>query len=193
MDRGELKAKAKQAITGKIGILLVIYLVMMAVTAAVSGLTSGLGAILLAGGLSISLAAIFLAIVNKDKKPAVEDLLLGFKNGNFARGLLGYIRLEVFVLLWSLLFIIPGIVKSFAYSQMFYLMADDPKLDAGAAQKKSMAMMNGHKGELFILQLSFIPWFLLIVVTFGLAAIYVCPYVQATMANYFNYLKKASK
>jgi uncharacterized membrane protein len=193
MNRSELKAAAKQAIAGKIGILLVIYLVGAVVICAISGLTWGVGAILIAGGWALSLAAIFLAIVNKNKKPAVEDLLIGFKNGNFTRGLLGYIRLEVFVMLWSMLFVVPGIVKSFAYSQMFYLMADDPKLDAAAAQKKSIAMMDGHKAELFVLQLSFIPWFLLVGVTFGLAAIYVGPYVQATLANYFNYLKKATK
>jgi uncharacterized membrane protein len=190
MDRTKLKADARKAIESKIWILVAIYLVAAVALSAVSFITYGIGALLLAGGLQISLATIFLAVVNKNKKPAVEDVLIGYKNGNFGRGLVGYIRYEVFILLWSLLLIVPGIVKTYAYSQMFYLLADDPKLDPGEAQKKSIAMMNGHKGEMFVLHLSFIPWFLLVGVTFGLAAIYVGPYVQATMANYFNYLKK---
>jgi uncharacterized membrane protein len=161
----------------------------MVVICAVSALTFGVGAILLAGGLYISLAAIFLAVVNKNKKPAVEDVLIGYKDGNFGRGLVGYIRYEVFVLLWSLLFLVPGIVKSYAYAQMFYLLADNPKLDAGEAQKKSIAMMDGHKAEMFVLHLSFIPWLLLASVTFGLAFIYVGPYMEATMAKYYGYLK----
>jgi uncharacterized membrane protein len=189
MDRKKLKAEARKAIDGKIWILVAIYLVAIVVICALSYLTFGIGAILLAGGLYISLAAIFLAVVNKNKKPAVEDVLIGYKDGNFGRGLVGYIRYEVFVLLWSLLLIVPGVVKSYAYAQMFYLLADNPKLDPGEAQKKSIAMMNGHKGEMFLLHLSFIPWFLLVGITCGLAMIYVGPYFEATMAKYYNYLK----
>jgi uncharacterized membrane protein len=189
MDRKKLKTEARKAIEGKIWILVAIYLVAMVVLCALSYITAGVGAILLAGGLYISLAAIFLAVVNKNKKPAVEDVLIGYKNGNFGRGLVGYIRYEVFILLWSLLLIVPGIVKTYAYAQMFYLMADNPKLDPGEAQKKSIAMMDGHKGEMFVLHLSFIPWILLGSITFGLAFIYVGPYMEATMAKYYNYLK----
>lgn len=196
MNRNELKVKAKKNIEGKIGILFVIYLVAAIVMGAVSGLTYGAGSILLGGSVLVSIAAIYLALSNKskkDKKPTVEDLLFGFKDGNFTRGLVGYIRYVVFTFLWSLLLFIPGIIKGLAYSQMFFLLADDAKIDPGEAQKKSIKMMDGHKGELFVLQLSFIPWYLLVCITFGLAAIYVGPYIQATMAEYYNYLKKATK
>ena len=193
MDRVELKTKAKKAIEGKVGILFVIYFVAMVVVGAASGLTYGAGAILLTGGVLISMATIYLALINKNKKPVVEDLLIGYKGDNFARGLLGYIRFQVFVVLWSLLLVVPGIIKSLSYSQMFFLMADNPKTDAAEAQRKSIAMMDGHKGELFVLQLSFIPWYLLVCITFGLAAIYVGPYIQATMTEYYKYLKKATK
>lgn len=193
MNRNELKTKAKEAIKGNVGILFLVYFVAMIVIGAVSGLTYGAGSLLLTGSVMISMAAIYLAVVNKKKKPVVEDLLIGFKNDNFTRGLVGYIRYTVFTFLWSLLLIVPGIIKSLAYSQMFYLLADNPKMDPAKAQKKSIDMMDGHKGELFVLQLSFIPWMLLVGITFGIAIIYVGPYIQATMTEYYNYLKKSTK
>jgi uncharacterized membrane protein len=192
MDRIKLKDQAKKAISGKILVLLAIFLLVYLATYAIGYLTFGAGSILVAGSVQISFAMIFLAIVNKNRTPVIEDTLKGFRDGNFGRGLVGYVRYLVFTTLWMLLFIIPGFVKSLAYSQMFYLMADHPKLEPGEAQKKSIAMMDGHKGELFVLYLSFIPWMLLVCITFGLAAIYVVPYMNATLANYYNYLKKAS-
>ncbi|MDR3125523.1 MAG: DUF975 family protein [Candidatus Nomurabacteria bacterium] len=191
MNRQELKAKSRKAIEGKIWILLAINLVAIIAISAISFITYSAGAFLVAGGWTLSLAIIYLAIINKDKKPAIEDILLGFKNGNFGRSLVAYIRVLVFTTLWSLLLVIPGIVKGYAYSQIFFLLADDPKLDPAEAQKKSIAMMNGHKGELFVLHLSFIPWWLLVTITFGLAAIYVGPYFQATLAQFYANLKKA--
>jgi uncharacterized membrane protein len=77
----------------------------------------------------------------------------------------------------------------FAYSQMFYLLTENPEMTAKEAQKKSIEMMKGHKGELFILGCSFIPWLLLSLITCGIALIYVGPYVSTTMARYYNYLK----
>jgi len=193
MNRSDLKNSAKKAITGKIGILLAIYIVAAIIMMAIGSLTYCVGGILIAGGYMLSISTIYLSIVNKNKKPAVEDLLIGFKNGNFTRGLLGYIRYEIFVFLWSLLLVVPGIIKALAYSQMFFLLADNPKLSAAEAQKKSISMMDGRKGELFVLYLSFIPWLLLVGISFGLAAIYVAPYMKATLAEYYNSLKKADK
>ncbi|MDR1300682.1 MAG: DUF975 family protein [Candidatus Nomurabacteria bacterium] len=193
MDRKALKTAARQAIEGKIWVLLAIYILVMIVSSALSYVTFGAGAILISGGVSLSFSTIFLAIVIHGKKPKVEDIMIGFKDGNFGRGFVGYIRYTVFVCLWTLLFVIPGIVKSLAYSQMFFIMADDKKIDAGDAQKKSIEMMDGHKGEYFVLGLSFIPWYLLVGITFGLAAIWVGPYVEATFANYYLALKKVKK
>jgi uncharacterized membrane protein len=163
---------------------------------AVSGATMGFGGllvILVAGALEYALATIFLGCLRKDNDPKFEDLLLGFKDNNFARTLEAYIRMVVFTFLWSLLFIIPGIVKGIAYSQMFYLMADDKKLTAGEAQKKSMDLMNGHKMDYFVLQLSFLPWILLVGITFGLAFIYVGPYMELTLAAFYDKIKGGSK
>lgn len=92
--------------------------------------------------------------------------------------------------LWSLLFLIPGIVKSYAYRFTSYIIYDNPKIGAQRALKLSMALTNGHKGELFVLDLSFILWWLLELVSFGLARIYVEPYYQTTLATYYEKLKQ---
>ena len=99
--------------------------------------------------------------------------------------------MAVFTFLWSLLLVIPGIIKAYAYSMSFYILADNPELTASEALAKSQSLMRGHKMELFILELSFIGWFFLIGLTFGLAAIYVAPYMEATMANFYNSIKEA--
>lgn len=95
----------------------------------------------------------------------------------------------LFISLWTLLLIIPGIIKTYSYAMSYYIMADDPNVKSLEAITRSRRMMDGHKVELLVLHLSFIPWLLLVVVTFGLASLYVAPYVDVTMANFYRRLK----
>ncbi len=97
---------------------------------------------------------------------------------------------SVFTFLWCLLLIIPGIIKGYSYSMAFYILADNPSMKAKKALKESERLMEGHKWQLFILDLSFIWWFLLVIVTFNIASIYVDPYYKATHANFYNHLKE---
>ena len=94
------------------------------------------------------------------------------------------------VFLWTLLFIIPGIVKAYAYSQVSYVIHDNKNLSSGEAKKISDIMTNGYKSDLFVLDLSFILWYMLIGITAGIAAIYVMPYVNTVRAMYYENLKK---
>ena len=195
MNRVKIKALAKKQISGKILTLFALTLI-VGLVAGFCALVPIIGAVasfLISSALIISWSSIYLNIIRKGKTPIVEDLLLGFKSGNFLRAVVGAIYYGLFVFLWSLLFWIPGIIKSIAYSQMFFLMVDDPKLEPADAQKKSIKLMDGHKMEYFVLQLSFIPWILLVIVTFGLASIYVNPYMQASYAAFYDALvaKKA--
>lgn len=101
---------------------------------------------------------------------------------------------EIFATLWSLLFIIPGIIKSMAYSQAIFIYKDE--VTAGNDNPgfldcitKSREMMNGHKAELFMLKLSFIGWFILSMFTAGIGLIWLIPYYYGTMVNYYERLK----
>lgn len=193
MDRAKLKIQAKEAIQGKIFTVFALSILVAIVIGLISlvPIVGSLASLLIAGPLAFAWCKIYLGILHKKDQPKVDDLLSGFKDDNFLRTFVGYLRIAVFTFLWSLLFVIPGIIKAISYSQMFYLMAKDKKLEAAEAQTKSMEMMQGHKMEYFILQLSFIPWFLLSCITFGLAGIYVMPYYNTTLAAFHE--KLASK
>lgn len=187
MDRASMKAHAKEQIKGKILTILAITIIIGAINFGVSFVLGPVGSIatfIITGAFTLAEAFIFLGITKKSRMPKIEDIFIGFKGDNFLRSLVAYLRYTIFTFLWGLLFVIPGIIKSIAYSQMFYLMAEDDKLEAGDAQRKSMEMMEGHKMDYFVLGLSFIPWYLLCLITFGIASIYVMPYIQTTMAEF---------
>ena len=93
------------------------------------------------------------------------------------------------VFLWSLLFIIPGIIKAYAYSMVPYIIHDNPNLSNQDARRISDLMTKGHKGELFVKDMSFIAWYLLIGCTCGLASAYVLPYVKTVEAMYYEGFK----
>lgn len=88
-----------------------------------------------------------------------------------------------------MLFVIPGIIKSYSYAMTFYIMADNPEIDGMEAITRSRQMMNGNKWRLFCLDFSFIGWFILCILTFGLLLLYVGPYMEAAHAAFYQSLK----
>ncbi|MBR5203567.1 MAG: DUF975 family protein [Clostridia bacterium] len=96
---------------------------------------------------------------------------------------------QIFTFLWTLVFIIPGIIKGFEWFFVHQIIHDNPNLTGKQARDLSKRMTNGFKGELFIMELSFILWYLLVAVTFGIALVYVTPYVECTTAMYYENLK----
>lgn len=196
MNRAELKAMAKAQIKGKIGILFVITLIIAAVAGVASWLLSLIpvvgpiaAAIIVTPAFSLSVVRIYLG-VTAGKKPQAGDSFCGFDDFWSAFKVNFFVGL--FTFLWSLLFFIPGIVKSYAYSMSMYILAENKGKPALECINESKAMTDGHKGELFVLDLSFIGWGLLVGITFGIAAIWVGPYMSATYANVYNSLKPAA-
>jgi len=99
---------------------------------------------------------------------------------------------SLLIFLWSLLLIIPGIIKSLAYSQIIYIIYDTPNISTMDAMIESERLMDGHKGDLFMLGFSFIGWDLLALVTAGIASFYVEPYKQMTYLEFYNDIKKTN-
>lgn len=182
MDRLSLKTAAKQQIKGNIGMLFVCLLIV----GVLSSIVPGLATIIVGPPLSLGLAMIFLGMT-RDEKPEVNTLFNGFSY--MGPSILLYIMVLVFTFLWSLLFIIPGIIKGISYSMSFFILAENPEMTASEALDESKRITSGHIGDIFVLYLSFIPWILLCYITCGLALIYVLPYMQATMANCYLELK----
>lgn len=113
-----------------------------------------------------------------------------FSPSCYMRLTLSFLMMNLFIFLWSLLFLIPGIIKSFSYAQMPYILMDHPEMGWKEAIEESKRMMDGHKADLFVLYLSFIPWLLLCGVTLGIAFLYVGPYMQMTCVNFYRALKE---
>jgi len=96
----------------------------------------------------------------------------------------------IFIFLWSLLLIIPGIIMSYAYAMTPYLCRENPELSASECIAKSKEMMKGYKMKLFLLDLSFIGWFLLCIFpTFGIGFFWLRPYIQCSHAKFYEELK----
>ncbi|MGF9955027.1 DUF975 family protein [Bacillus mycoides] len=131
----------------------------------------------------------------KNESTTIGDLFAGFKSNNIFRAMKLGILQTIFIFLWSLLFIIPGIIKFFSYSMAYYIMLEDPECTASEAIKKSKAMMKGHKLDLLITWLSFIGWFILGslvgIFTLNLPYLWISPYYTTTVSHF--YLKLANK
>lgn len=93
------------------------------------------------------------------------------------------------IVLWTFLFIVPGIVMGFAYSQVYYIVHDNPALSPKQARDISRRMTEGFKADLFVLGFSYIPWLLFVGITWGIGTIYVLPYMQTVSAMYYENLK----
>ncbi len=117
----------------------------------------------------------------------ISELFAFFRFGLKALGLT--IAIAFFTTLWTFLCIIPGIIAGLRYSQAFFILAENPEKGVMQCIRESKIMMSGHLGEYFVLELSFILWLLLVTVTCGIAALYVSPYMQITMAGYYYSLK----
>lgn len=109
--------------------------------------------------------------------------------GKVLRNGWGMILMYIFVFLWTLLLVIPGIIKAFSYAMTPYILADYPELSANQAINLSRKMMKGHKFDLFWLGLSFIGWIVLGAFTFGIGYIWLIPYVQTSMAGFYQDVK----
>lgn len=125
-------------------------------------------------------------LVIRGRAAEVSELGRGFSLSGkiFLLMLLEYI----FIALWSMLFVIPGIIASYRYRQAYYILLDDPSKGAMQCIRESKAMMYGHKGELFMLDLSFLGWYILIYLTFGIVGIWKLGYIKLTYAIFYNAL-----
>ena len=130
-------------------------------------------------------------ILNQTAQPGIGTLLDGFRSGHYVNIVLAMFLRDLFTALWSLLLVVPGIVKHYEYLMVPYIIAENPEMDYKEAFQISKQMMDGEKMEAFIMDLSFLGWYLLSAVTCGLLAIfYANPYVQASFAEMYTFNKQ---
>lgn len=146
--------------------------------------STAVGGLLLSGILGVGLASFYLSLM-RSQPFKIEAMFDGFREnvvGNLLAGVLVYL----FTFLWSLLFVIPGLVKSYSYSMTFYILKDHPEMSATDAITESRKMMDGNKWRLFCLDFSFIGWDLLCVLTLNIGHIALNPYRNAAYAVFYR-------
>ena len=146
----------------------------------------GLAAFLLGGTLQLGYAR-FLLKMQDGEKGEFRDLFSQFDR--FGTGFAQRFLRNLYVILWSLLLFIPGIVKALAYSMTPFILAEHPELTASQAMERSEAMMDGHKMDLFILSLTFLGWTVLAILTANLGFLLLNPYRNAARAAFYRQLQ----
>ena len=182
----ELRHQAWEQLRKSYWMVLVVTLIVTAVPAATSVAVVGF---ILMGPRLVGQAIYLIDMIETGSEgKKIELVIEGFKR-SFVNSFLAVLLTGIFTFLWSLLFIIPGIIKSLAYAMTPYIIAENPEIDAMKAIDMSQEMMKGHKMELFFLHLSFIGWYILGMITFGVGMFFILPYVQTAVANFYVELR----
>lgn len=126
-------------------------------------------------------------LANGDDPLTSNMFRIGF--GRWGHNMWGTLLMGIFIFLWSLLLFIPGLVKSFAYMLTPFILVDNPELSANEAINLSQKMMKGHKFDLFFLELSFLGWILLGILTLGIGYFWLMPYIYASVAAFYQDVK----
>ena len=187
-----LKANARNQLGGGIftspwlAMLVVFFLYSAALTVA-SSITFGIGTIILSGPLLYGVNRICIKQV-KGQDIVFDDATSGF-NECFVGSMVLSLITALFTFLWSLLLIVPGVIKSYSYSMAPYILQDNPQLTAMECLDKSRKMMDGNKFQLFCIDLSFIGWYIVGILCLGIGLLWVTPYHNMTKANFYMALK----
>lgn len=186
--RQEIKKLAQNQFVSNYWMCVGAFVVYYLAFTAISFITMGIGTLLLLPPLTVGLSYFSLSIY-RGKPSSIEGIFTeGFSN--YGRKLGGILWMELFIFLWSLLFVIPGIIKAIAYSLTPYILADCPEVTATEALKLSMRMTQGYKGDIFVMYLSFFGWQFLNGFTAGILGVFfVNPYMNLSIAGLYDELK----
>jgi uncharacterized membrane protein len=182
----EIKDRAKAKIKNKVLFLFFISFIPLALSSIFGTALPFLGLFVALVGIIINYGVSNIYLKVARIQPAIyKDVSVGFVPDDVQKYLVTALLAIMWILLYSLLLIIPGIIKAYEYSQIFYIALDKPTLTPKEILAESSRIMNGSKTNLFILQLSFIGWALLVVITIGIANIYVIPFYQMALTEFY--------
>ena len=212
ISTSELKTRAKSKLKNNYGQAIVVVLIEMSITALITAGTTGistfktimdsmetgydirvtysplasigtLAAFLLGGPILVGTMRYFLNLCD-GRGAQITDIFSQFNN--FLNTFVMQLLINLFTFLWTLLLFIPGLIASFSYAMTPFILAEHPEIGASDAIKMSKKMMQGHKGEYFLLQLSFIGWYFLCALTLGIGVFFLMPYIHAASTEFFN-------
>lgn len=200
MERAVLKSNAKEQLKGRwglaIGTLLVGVLILTGFSFIVGyiepdggilTIISSLIRIFLGGVITLGISKFVLNFATNKEEAKFNDLFSGFNIYLKTLGL--WILMLLSIGIAAIFLIVPGIIVALMFSQAFFILSENNEKSINQCLKESSEMMKGHKVELFVLGLSFIGWWIVAAITFGIGGLWVYPYQQVTLANYYLALK----
>lgn len=175
-----LMQSARESLDGKWGIAILGFLLYNIILSFASYIS-----LIIAGPFALGIS-LFALNLSRGKEVKIEQIFKGFNH--FLNCLLAYLLMVVYVLLWSLLLIVPGIIKALSFSMVFFILADNPELNYNEALEESEKIMDGHKWQLFKLNIRFFLWGLLCILTLGIGFLWLVPYIYVTYAKFYDEL-----
>lgn len=188
-ENAVLMRMARESLSGKWGLAIitfVVYFIISGMTQVVP-LVGPMGSLILGGPFALGLAQFSLSI-SRNENAELEQIFKGFNH--FATALAAYLLQLLFIFLWLLLLIVPGIIAAISYAMTFYIIADDSSIGAIEAIDKSKKMMDGYKMKYFTLCLRFLGWALLCILTLGIGFLWLIPYMQVTTAKFYDDIRE---
>jgi uncharacterized membrane protein len=185
-----LMQRARASLSGKWGLAVGTFFVYMLIVILVSKIpkVGGLATLLITGPLVLGMT-IFSLSLSRNTGAKFEQMFEGFKK--FGTALATYLLMLIFIILWSILLIVPGIIAALSYSQTFFILADDGSVGGREAIRRSKKMMDGYKWKYFCLQLRFLGWALLSILTLGIGFLWLLPYIQVSQAKFYDDLNSS--
>ena len=185
----DLMRMAKESLSNHWGIGVGVMLLYYVIFSGASGIPffGLIASLIIAGPMAVGLCFVFLSLSRRENAN-VGQLFEGFNR--FGTPLAACLLMNIFIFLWSLLLIIPGIIAGYAYSMTFFIIADDPTVTPFDAISRSKKMMQGKKWKLFCLQWRFFGWVLLCILTLGIGYLWLGPYIQTAIAHFYNDVRR---
>ncbi len=190
-NNSTIRNLARESLSGNWLNAVLAYLIILGITSVVSTLQVVTWIIL--GSLTYGLYLYYIVLVREK----AGDFNLLFKAFSFSGNNLGlfgktlglYLLMSLYVFLWTLLLIVPGIIAAYSYRMAFYLIIDDPDIGVSEALQQSKKMMYGYKSKLFCLDLSFIGWWFLCILTLGIGFLWLSPYMLTSQTFFYEELR----
>ena len=181
----QYRVDSKAALAGNWGMAIGLALIFSVLTGVIAAIP--IANIILVGALAVGYCYAQIMLFRRGKF-LFSDLFTAFDD-RFPATIGLFIEEAIFIFLWSLLFVIPGIVAAYRYAMAPYILADHPEMSGIDCIRASKKLMTGKKGKLFLLDLSFIGWILLSILTFGILLLWIGPWMEAARANFYESIK----
>ena len=199
MENNQIMKEAQESLKGKWGISIAACLIAGVITVMITILGGylinedwggNLLSLFVTPPIGVGLALFFLNI-HSDKKPEIETIFNPFKDV-WLNSVLAYFMMIVIILIGFILLVIPGVIATLMFSQVFYIIAEDNKIDPYNALVKSKKMMEGNKWKLFKIMLIILLLAIVCILTLGIGFIWLAPYQNAVYAKFYNVVKEGN-